>query len=69
VYAQTLRVLAHHQRTPQVLQPWFDIDTLEDLWQFYQRYSAQVGPADPVASHTLTYIREQAKVLFKSYGA
>jgi uncharacterized protein len=58
VYPQTLEILKQQSCPVHVLPAWTDIDTLDDLRQFYNRHQGK-----SVFNRSLTYIQEHADVL------
>jgi uncharacterized protein len=59
VYSQTLNILNQHSCSVHVLPAWTDIDTFDDLQQFYHRHQDK-----PLFNSSLTYIQEHTDVLF-----
>jgi uncharacterized protein len=57
VYPQTLEILKKYSCPVHILPAWADIDTLEDLRQFYYRHQDKAN-----FNRSLTYIREHADV-------
>ena len=57
VYAQTLEILNQSCCPAHILPTWTDIDTLDDLRQFYRRHRDKSN-----FNRSLTYIREHADV-------
>jgi uncharacterized protein len=64
VYPLTLRTLRQHTCDLEILPTWSDIDTLDDLWQFYQRHLG-----DHTFTRSLDYLRAHTDVLFQYYPA
>jgi uncharacterized protein len=64
VYPQTLEILKQHSCPVHVLPAWTDIDTLDDLRQFYRRHRDK-----PAFNRSLTYIQDHADVLCLNDGA
>ncbi len=60
VYPLTLERLKHNAHTIQILPTWSDIDTLDDLWEFYHRHLSE-QPLSP----SLSYLRDHADVFFQ----
>jgi uncharacterized protein len=63
VYSQTLDVLNQHSCPVHILPAWTDIDTFDDLHQFYHRH-----PDKPLFNRSLAYIQEHADVLCLNDG-
>ena len=59
VYNQTLERLHQHQRRVHQLPTWYDVDTLDDLRQFYQRNQTAVRP-----SLSLNYLTQHQREFF-----
>jgi rSAM/selenodomain-associated transferase 1 len=53
VLQKTLDILKHHKRTIHHLSPWGDIDTLEDLKQFFER-----NKGTSICPRTIAYLRD-----------
>ncbi len=64
VYGKTLNSLHRASRAVHLLPEWFDIDTLDDLWAFYQRH-----PHPVPSSYSLNYLCLHAKRFFQGYDA
>ncbi len=60
VYPLTINGLKQQACDLHILPAWSDIDTLGDLWQFYQRHEG-----DHTLTRSLAYLREYADVLFQ----
>lgn len=67
VYPQTLSILKNAGASVHILPPWPDIDTLEDLRQYFLRHQAQdinqIQTSRSLASRSLTYLQDHAKNL------
>ena len=64
VYAQTLQILARENHSILPLRDWYDVDTVEDLWQFYQRNQGQQP-----RSLTMQYLDRHQHDLFQRWTA
>jgi uncharacterized protein len=67
VYPQTLGILKNAGTSVHILPSWTDIDTLEDLRQYFLRHQAQdinqIQTSRSLASRSLAYLQDHAKNL------
>jgi uncharacterized protein len=61
VYPQTLAIFKQYSCSIHILPVWTDIDTLDDLHQFYNRYQSR-----STFNRSLTYLQEHADVFSSS---
>lgn len=62
VLAKTIQTLEQHEYTIHQLPLWSDIDTIVELWAFYQRHLTETN-----SPQTLHYLRRYTRVLFQHW--